>query len=166
MKKLGFALALLLAAPALAQTPDEPAAVASNEEFGVTVGVPTGWEAMDEDDRAVFNLRHATDHSHIEVIGNELMTPDVAPVFFSHFHDTLQSSDFMQVGREDKSYGDVSGSETVYRFEHTGTALKVVVFQFVRDTTAWLAVGYIHEDNFDARAADFRTLVGGLTFAE
>lgn len=160
MKKLGIVFALLLlAAPAFAQE------TVNDDEFGVTVAVPEGWEVVDEDDRAVFNFRHE-DHSQIEVIGNELMTADVADVFFTHFHDTLQSSDFTQVGREDKQIGDVSGTETIYRFEHTGVALKVAVFQFVRDTTAWLAVGYMQEEVFDAHAEDFRGVVSGLAFAE
>ena len=160
MKKFGFALALcLLAAPAFGQE------IVNDDDFGVSVAVPNGWEVVVEDDRAVFNFRHE-DHSQIEVIGNELLTPDVADVFFTHFHDTLQSSDFMQVGREDKQIGEFSGTETIYRFEHTGVALKVSVFQFVRDTTAWLAVGYMQEEVFDAHATEFRGVISGLTFAE
>lgn len=160
MKKLGLVFALfLVAAPAFAQD------TVSAEEFGVTVAVPTGWEVVEEDDRAVFNFRHE-DHSQIEVIGNQLMTADVADVFFTHFHDTLQSSDFVQVGREDKQIGEFSGTETIYTFEHTGVSLKVSVFQFVRDTTAWLAVGYMQAEVFDAHSEEFRGVVSGLTFAE
>lgn len=160
MTKFGIALALLLvSSAAFAQEP------ATDEEFGVTVTVPASWQLVDDEDRAVFNVKHE-DHSQIEVIGNELMTPDVAEVFFTHFHDTLQSSDFVQVGREDKQIGEFSGSETIYRFEHSGVTLKVTVFQFIRDTTAWIAVGYMQEDVFDAHAAEFRGLVESLTFAE
>ncbi len=165
MKKFGFALALLLVSSIALAQDGQGGATVSDDTFGVSVVVPAGWEVIEEEDRAVFNFRN-DDHSQIEIIGNELMTADVASVFFNHFHDTLQSSDFMQVGREDKSYGDFQGSETVYRFEHSGIALKVVVFQFVRDTTAWLSVGYMQEEVFDARAADFRSVVSGLSFAE
>jgi len=160
MKKFGFALAvLLLASPAFAQE------TLTDEEFGATITVPTGWETVAEDDRSAFNFKHE-DHSQIEVIGNELMTADVSDVFFTHFHDTLQSSDFQQVGREDKSYGDYTGTETIYRFEHSGVALKVAVFEFVRESTIWLAVGYMQEEVFDTHAEEFRGVVSSLAFGE
>ena len=160
MRKFVTALAILfVSVSAFAQEP------VTDEEFGVTATVPATWQLVEDEDRAVFNLKHE-DHSQIEIIGNELMTPDVGEVFFTHFHDTLQSSDFVQVGREDKQIGEFSGSETIYRFEHSGVTLKVTVFQFIRDTTAWIAVGYMQEDVFDAHAPEFRALVESLTFAE
>ena len=160
MRKFVTSLALLLiSATAFAQEP------VTDEEFGVSITVPASWQLVEDEDRAVFNLKHE-DHSQIEVIGNELMTADVGDVFFTHFHDTLQSSDFVQVGREDKQIGEFSGAETIYRFEHGGVTLKVTVFQFVRDTTAWIAVGYMEEGVYDAHATEFRSLVESLAFAE
>jgi hypothetical protein len=160
MNKLLVALALaLLSAPALAQT------VATDETFNVTITAPDGWAESETEERVVFAFRHE-DHSQIEVLGVELMTPEVADVFFTFFHDTLQSSDFMQVGREDKAYGERNGTETVYRFEHSGVALKVVTFQFANDTTAWIFVGYMQEELFDGRVADFQAAVESFAFGE
>ena len=159
MKKLVFSLfVLLVAAPAWAQS------TLTNAQHNVTLTVPTGWESDSQnDERAAFNLRH-TDHSQIEVIGNDLLTAEVSTVFFRHFHETLQASQFMAAGQEDKTVGDVSGTETVYRFDHSNATLKVAVFQFVRGTTAWLVILYSQEDVFDAHVAEFRSVISGLAF--
>lgn len=162
MKKLVLTLAILLVSSvALAQAGQ----TVSDDTFNVTATVPDGWEVVTEEDRAVFNFRNE-DHSQIEIIGNELIDVDAAGDFFNHFHETLQSSDFTRVGQEDKTYGEFAGSETIYRFEHSGIALKVAVFQFVREETAWLVVAYMQEEVFDTRAEEFRGVVGNLAFGE
>jgi hypothetical protein len=156
-------VALLLAGPA-AHAQDGN--VVSNDTFNVTSPVPEGWTVNEENERATFNFEHEASSSQIEVIGTELVTADVADVFFNTFHDTLTSAEFLQRGREDKQVGAYSGTETIYSFTHSGVTLKVVVFQFVRDTTAWLAVGYMQEDVFDEHAESYRAVLAGLTFAE
>ena len=154
---------LLLAAPAFAQD-GEAGATVTDETFNVTAPVPADWTVNEDNDRAVFNFVNDASHSQIEVIGTELVTAEVADVFFDTFHETLVSSEFLQLGREDKSVGDYSGTETIYGFSHSGVTLKVAVFQFVRDTTAWIAVGYMQEDLFDEQSATYRELIGQLSF--
>ncbi len=160
-KALGIVFAILLASSAgFAQE------TVSDEEFGVSVNVPESWEVVDDNDRAVFNFKQSDSHSQVEVIGTQLMTADVADVFFDTFHETLQSSDFLQIGREEKQYAPYGGTETIYSFTHSGVTLKVAVFQFVHDTTAWLAVGYMQEDVFDEHATTYRGVISSLAFAE
>lgn len=154
-----LAIVGLLAGPAFAQTE------LANEELGATVSMPDGWSEVEGNDRAAFNFKEEESHSQVEIIATPLMTPDVADVFFDTFHATLTSSEFTQTGREEKAYGDHSGLETIYSFSHSGVDLKVTVFQFVNDTTAWLVVSYVQADQFDAFAETFSTIVGSLAFA-
>lgn len=163
-KTFAFALILsLLALPAFAQDGDTGASV-TDDTFNVTAPVPAEWTVNEDNDRAVFNFVHDASHSQIEVIGTELVTAEVADVFFDTFHETLVSSEFLQRGREAKSVGDYSGTETIYTFTHSGVTLKVAVFQFVRDTTAWIAVGYMQEDLFDEQSVAYRDVIAQLSF--
>jgi len=158
---IAIAAVALFAASAAAQ-----GTTVTNEEFNVSVDRPEGWVDVEGNDRAVFNFKHEESHSQIEIIGTQLMTADVADVFFETFHETLTSSEFVQTGREDKSYGDHTGTETLYEFTHSGVTLKVAVFQFVEGTTAWLAVAYMQEDAFDTYTPTYREVVGSMAFAE
>jgi hypothetical protein len=155
---LGALLGACLSTGAYAQTP------VTNEAFNITAQLPESWTQLDGADRAVFNFKHDESHSQIEIIGTQLLTPDVASVFFDTFHSTLTSSEFVQSGREQKTYGDYTGTETIYAFTHSGVTLKVAVFEFVRETTAWLVVGYIQEDRFDQYAPTYQTVIQGLSF--
>lgn len=157
-----LAIALLFASPALAQDDTR----VEDETFNVSAPVPEGWESNEDNERATFNFLEEQSNSQIEVIGTELVTADVADVFFDTFHDTLTSAEFLERGREDKTIGAFSGTETIYAFTHTGVTLKVAVFQFVRNTTAWLVVGYMQEDVFDEQSASYAEVISGLTFAE
>lgn len=159
-KHLGLLLMLMLAAPAA----DAQTNTLNNTEFGVSLDVPAGWEPTDSTDRAVFALRATEGQGQIEVIGTPLMTADVADVFFSTFHETLSGSDFVKAGAEDKTYASVAGKETIYQFSHTGTTIKIVVFQFVREETAWLVVGYLPEADFDRQVASVQAAIGALKF--
>ena len=171
--------ALAVSVPALAQTEgtgaaaENPAAAApatagvtdSNEELGATITGPAGWVQFDSNDRVTFGFRHEESQSQIEVIAQPLMTAEVGEVFFNTFHTTLTSSGFQQLGRENRTYGTFSGSETVYSFSHSGVALKVAVFQFVSNSTAWLVVAYVQEDQFDTYRPAYESTIGGLTIS-
>ena len=119
-----------------------------------------------EDSPTIRNLleRILQSDEQIEVIGTRLMTTDVADVFFETFHETLQNSEFGQIGREDKTIGAFSGTETLYEFTHSGVTLKVAVFQFVNDTVAWITVAYIQADAFDEQVGAYQEVIGSLTF--
>lgn len=170
MKRVcSFLLGLAVASPAFAGDEGGSAAAptgltATDPELGVTATAPDGWEVeRQNDERASFAFRNE-DHSQIEVIGNDLLTADVSAAFFRQFHELLQGSSFSSVGQEDKTIGDLAGTETIYRFDHTNATLKVAVFQFVRDTKAWLVVLYAQDDAFDSHVDEFRATIAGLTF--
>ncbi|MFT5993144.1 MAG: hypothetical protein ACI82G_002145, partial [Bradymonadia bacterium] len=156
MKKfIGVLFALLLALPTTASAQE----VVSDDALGVSATVPAGWARTEGNDRAVFSFSESETNSQIEVIGAELLTPDVADVFFDTFHETLASAEFLQRGREDRTIGDVSGTETTYSFTHSSVTLKLAVFQFVRESNAYLVVAYVQEDFFDDQAEQYRNVI-------
>lgn len=135
-----------------------------NEEFGVSVTPPAKWEVTQGNDKAVANFKHAGSQSQIEVVGTKLMTPDVADVFFKTFHKTLKESNFDETGTQDTTVGDHKGKQTTYKFTHSGVTLEVVIFQFLRDNTAWLVVGYMQDVDKDKYIGDFTSVVQNIKF--
>lgn len=148
--------ALAISVPAFAQT------VRTNNDLGASVTVPDGWTEFEANDRVTFGFKHEESHSQIEIIAQPLMTADVADVFFNTFHTTLTSSGFQQLGRENRSYGAHAGSETIYSFTHSGVTLKVAVFQFVNQSTAWIVVTYIQGDVFDTYRPAYEATISSL----
>lgn len=151
---------------ALAMTVATGTAVAqqniTSAQFNATITMPEGWVQVDSNERAVFNFRNDESQAQVEVIATELMTPDVADVFFDTFHNALTASEFRQSGREEKSYGGFTGAETIYTFEHSGVTLKVAVFQFTQQSNAWIVVSYVPGEQFDAFATTWQGLIGSL----
>ncbi len=156
-------LALTFATPALAQDDAKPI---QNEEFGVTIQPPAKWEVAQGNDKAVANFKHRGSQSQIEVVGTKLMTPDVADVFFKTFHKTLKESNFEQKTQEEATIGDYKGMQTSYKFTHSGVDLEVVIFEFTRENTAWLVVGYMQESDRDKYMEDFTSVVETMSFEE
>lgn len=153
-------LALTIATPAMAQD----AKPIENEEFGVTITPPAKWEVAQGNDKAVANFKQPDSQSQIEIVGTKLMTPDVADVFFKTFHKTLKESNFEQKEQAEATYGETKGTQTSYKFAHSGVTLEVTVFEFIKGNTAWLVVGYMQETDRDKYLADFKSVVEGMTF--
>ncbi len=153
-------LALTIATPALAQD----AKPIENEEFGVTITPPAKWEVAQGNDKAVANFKHPGSQSQIEVVGTKLMTPDVADVFFKTFHKTLKESNFEQKEQSEATYGEYKGTQTQYKFAHSGVTLEVTIFEFIKGNTAWLVVGYMQESDREKYQADFKSTIEGMTF--
>ncbi len=137
-----------------------------NDDLKVSMDRPAGWSNADGNDRAVFMFKRDGGHSQLEVIATQLMTSDVAGVFFDTFHETLGASDFTRAGREERKIGNISGTETVYTFAHAGVNLKVYVFQFVKDTSAYVVVSYMETEKADALLADYQSAISSLKFEE
>lgn len=155
-------LILLFSATAVAQEDG----VVENEEFGVTVTAPDAWEQQEGDEKAVANFRHPDTQSQIQVIGTQLMNAEVADVFFDTFHQTLEESDF-EVSEEDQiSIGDFEGKATTYEFTHSGVTLAVEVFEFLRDDTAWLAIGYMQDEEREEQRNDYLSVIESLQFTD
>lgn len=153
-------IALSISAPVFAQD----AAPVENAEFGVTVTPPAKWEVTQGNDKAVANFKHRGSQSQIEVVGTKLMTSDVADVFFKTFHKTLKESNFEETGQSETTLGDHKGTQTSYKFTHSGVTLEVVIFQFLRDNTAWLVVGYMQDVDKDKYLPDFNSVVQNIKF--
>ncbi len=162
LARVFIALLLVLSVSATAYAQD--AAPVENEEFGVTVTPPAKWEVTQGNDKAVANFKHRGSQSQIEVVGTKLMTPDVANVFFKTFHKTLKESNFEETGQEDASLGSHKGKQTSYKFTHSGVTLEVVIFEFLRDNTAWLVVGYMQDVDKEKYIGDFKAVVEGMKF--
>ncbi len=150
--------AFLVSAVAVAGEP------VADEEFGVQIPPPDAWEVDADDDKAVANFKHPDSQSQIQVIGTQLMSEEVSDVFFGTFHDTLVESNFEEVGSEDASFGDFEGKKTTYEFSHSGVTLEVTVFEFLRDDTAWLAIGYMQDEHADEHIADYEAVVENISF--
>ena len=160
MKTLRLFAALLLtaalAAPAFAQTP------VTNAQFSAAVERPAGWVDAPGNDRAAFNFRHEESSSQIEVIATQLLTAEVAEIFFDTFHESLRSANFAQLAQADASVGERDGLQTTYGFEHAGISLNVTIFQFVIGNTAWVVVSYAQQDLADSFRNDFESVVSSL----
>ncbi|RAL21524.1 hypothetical protein DL240_11720 [Lujinxingia litoralis] len=152
-------LALSLSSIAVAQE-----TVVENEEFGVTITPPSAWEVNASDDKAVANFKHPDSNSQIQVIGTKLMSKDVADVFFSTFHKTLTESNFEEVSAADSSIGEQQGRLSTYSYTHSGQTVNVVVFDFIREGTAWLVIGYMPESESEKLRADFDATVTSMSF--
>ena len=136
-----------------------------NKDFGVKITPPAKWEVTQGNDKAIANFKHRGSQSQIEVVGTKLMTPDVADVFFKTFHKTLQESNFEESKKEDDiAIGDLKGTQTQYKFTHSGVTLSVVIYQFLRENTAWLVVGYMQDVDKDKYMADFKSVVENIKF--
>ena len=155
------ALLVCLATPAFAQDGAKPI---ENEEFNVTIVPPAQWEVTQGNDKAVANFKHKGSQSQIEVVGTKLMTADVADVFFNTFHKTLKESNFEQLTQEEATLGDLKGTRTNYKFTHSGVTLEVVIFQFLKNNTAWLVVGYMQDAEKDQYIDDFQNVVKNMKF--
>jgi len=161
---LGLSLTTLATAPLTASAQDDGTVV--NDEYKTTVTMPEGWEKASGNEKAIAVFTHTGTQSQIEVVPTKLMTPDVAEVFFSTFYKTLKESNFKQEKQGDATYGTYKGKETVYSFDHSGITLKVYVFSFVKDTTAWLVVGYWQDSEQEKVSAAFKSTIETMKIGE
>ncbi len=164
MKLVRVLFTLLVISMVSATAFAQDAAPVENEEFGVSVTPPAKWEVTQGNDKAVANFKHRGSQSQIEVVGTKLMTSDVADVFFKTFHKTLKESNFEETGKEEATVGAHKGTQTSYKFTHSGVTLEVVIFQFLRDNTAWLVVGYMQDVDKDKYVGDFKSVVQNIKF--
>ena len=134
----------------------------THEGMAVQVNQPSGWTAAAGSERAIFNFVHEDSQSRMEVIGVELITSDVADVFFSTFHDALRDADFRAGESEGQVYGANAGLETRYTFQYAGVSLTVRVFEFVRRDVAWIFVSYAESSFDDELMPLFRELVASF----
>ena len=156
-------IGLLFSSVGFAQDGSEPV---KNEKFGVEITPPAKWEVTEGNEKAVANFKHRGSQSQIEVVGTKLMTEDVSDVFFETFHKTLSESNFKKLGQEKATIGAVEGTQTNYQFKHSGVTLEVVVFEFLKDSTAWLVVGYMQDVEKDKYIDDFKKVVKSMTFTK
>ena len=138
--------------------------VMHNDQFSVDFTRPEGWSAVEGNERAIFNIKHEESQSQIEVIATQLMSADVANVFYDTFHETLEQSNFERQTVSQEAIGAHSGKLTHYTFTYAGVELKIVVFQFTHESTAYLIVGYIKSDEFDNLYPSFQAAVTSLAF--
>lgn len=137
-----------------------------NEKFGVEITPPKKWEVTEGNEKAVANFKHRGSQSQIEVVGTKLMTENVSDVFFETFHKTLSESNFKKLSQEKATIGNVEGTKTNYQFKHSGVTLEVVVFEFLKEKTAWLVVGYMQDVEKDKYIDDFKKVVTNMKFTE
>lgn len=166
MKTARFFLILLLALGISTAAFAQESEPVTNQEFGVTVTPPKGWEVKKGDDKAVANFKHEGTQSQIQVIGTKLMNAEVADVFFSTFHKTLTESSFEQVSEEATTLGEREGKEIRYQFTHSGVTLDVMVFEFMEGQTAWQIIGYMQDSEREQQRPDFVSVIENITFEE
>jgi hypothetical protein len=164
MKLVRFLSTLLICLFVVSTAYAQDAKPIENEEFGVTITPPAKWEVTQGNDKAVANFKHVGSQSQIEVVGTKLMTPDVADVFFKTFHKTLKESDFEETKSEEVTIGEMKGKQTSYTFKHSGVTLEVVIFEFLKDSTAWLVVGYMQDVDKDKYIADYKSVIETMKF--
>ncbi len=166
MKTVRFLVFLLVTLSFSAVAIAQEAGPVEDEEFGVTIAVPDAWEVAADDDKAVASFKHPGSQSQIQVIGTKLMNEEVADVFFDTFHTTLTESNFEKVSEEEATIGDFTGNSVSYEFTHSGVTLEVKVFEFLRDQTAWLAIGYMQDEERENYEEDYLSVIEQLRFSD
>lgn len=156
----------LLVSAALLLSLSASAEVLTHETLNVSVVQPDGWNRVSAGEQIAFNFRHDETQSQIEVIGTRLITPDVASIFFETFHTALRGADFQDPVEEERTIGGHTGTETLYTFQHSGVDLRVSVFHFVLGDAAWIVVGYIEAEEYEALSPVLRELVASLRPAQ
>lgn len=139
-----------------------------NDLLGVTVSPPDGWELvkLPGNDKSIASYRHAESGSQLEVIGTKLINSDMTQVFFDTFHQSLLGADFVEFSQAtDTKIGTMDGKQTEYSFEHTGLKLRVVVFSFTQDDSAFLVIGYFEDEKRDTYYESLKKLVEQLKFS-
>lgn len=164
MKSARFLVILLLTLSFSTVAVAQDTGPVEDEEFGVTISPPDAWEVVQDDDKAVASFKHPGSQSQIQVIGTQLMNEEVADVFFDTFHTTLTESNFEKVSEDDTSIGSFEGKATNYEFTHSGVTLEVKVFEFLRGETAWLAIGYMQDEERENHEADYRQVIETISF--
>lgn len=159
-----LSLLALLVSPALFA--QEGGKTVTDEQFGVEISPPAKWEVAQGSDKSVANFKHNGSQSQIEVVGTKLMTEDVSDVFFDTFHKTLAESDFKKIDQSSATVGGHEGTKTTYEFKHSDVTLNVVVFEFLRDSTAWLVVGYMQDVEAEKYVSDFNAVIESMKFTE
>jgi hypothetical protein len=160
------AVLLVLTTSSVAFAQGDDGGPVTNDKFGVEIEPPEKWEVTQGKDKAVANFKHRGSQSQIEIVGTKLMTQDVSDVFFETFHKTLKDSDFEKLSQESATIGDYEGTQTNYKFKHSGVTLEVVVFEFLRESTAWLVVGYMQDVEKEKYIGDFKQVVKNMTFTQ
>ena len=138
--------------------------VIEDDEFGFTVTAPDAWEVDTDDDKSVASFKHPGSQSQIQVIGTQLMNAEVSDVFFDTFHTTLSEQNFEVAEEEETTIGEIEGLFTTYEYTHNDVTLDVTVFEFLRDDTAWLAIGYMHDEQREEHQQDYESVVENLSF--
>ncbi len=165
MKLVRFLMATILCVAFSSVALAQDAKPIENEEFGVTITPPDKWEVAQGNDKAVANFKHRGSQSQIEVVGTKLITTDLADVFFKTFHKTLKESNFEEVGAGAQvTIGDHKGTQTSYKFTHSGVTLEVVIFQFLKGNTAWIVVGYMQDVEKDTYIGAFQSVISNMKF--
>ncbi len=164
MKTARFVVILLLTLSISTVAVAQSAEPVEDEEFGVTITPPDGWEVSHDDDKAVASFKHPGSQSQIQVIGTQLMNEEVADVFFDTFHSTLTESNFEKVAEEENTIGSFDGKSVNYEFTHSGVTLEVKVFEFLRGETAWLAIGYMQDEERENHESDYLEVIETISF--
>lgn len=164
MKTVRFLIIMLLTLSISAVAVAQDGEPVVDDEFGVTVSPPDAWDVLTDDDSAVANFKHDESQSQIQVIATPLMNDEVADVFFDTFHSTLEESDFEETTREDATIGPFEGTSITYQFTHSGVTLEVKVFEFMHADTAWLAIGYMQDDEADEYAEAYYSVIENMSF--
>jgi hypothetical protein len=155
---------LVLSSPVMAQDGGDKKTEVTNKEYNVEISAPEDWEVVEGGDKAIANFKHRGSQSQIEVVATKLMTQDVSDVFFETFHKTLKDSDFKEQNKAAENIGGQSGTLTSYQFKHSGVTLNVEVFEFTRNETAWMVVGYMQDSEAEKRMNDYRTVIENMQF--
>jgi hypothetical protein len=144
---------------------DEVATLAVDEHW-LRVDKPRGWIEGKPGEGAVVLLRAAdVSGAQIEIRVSSPISPPESAAFFTSFHNDLKAAGFARLERLPNAvYGSIAGNEIEYRGRTKGTTYRLIVWQFHRDESAWLVVGFFPESQRDLLYKDFRTIVRSIEF--
>jgi hypothetical protein len=168
----GVAMAMLgVAATAHAQDedadrPEMRARVVVDKASGAQLTRPEGWVVGKKGKGVAAVFRAAGDpEAQIEVRVSPHVKADQRKSFFTSFHANLQKAGFVkkQVNAA-AAYKDKQGVETEYETSSKKRAFRLVVWQFHREDTAFIVVGFFPTKTRDRYYPDFQAVIESMTF--
>lgn len=146
--------------------PEMRARVVVDEISGAKLTRPEGWVVGKKGKGVAAIFRAAGDpEAQIEVRVSPHVKADQRKSFFASFHANLQKAGFVKKQvLEEATYAENTGVETEYETSSKKRVFRLVVWQFHREETAFMVVGFFPTKSRDRFYPDYQAVIESMTF--
>jgi hypothetical protein len=148
------------------ESPEMRAKAVTDAESGAKVTRPDGWVSGKAGIGVIAMFRAAGDsRSQIEVRVSPHVKEKQGEFFFTSFHSNLQKAGFSKLREgQEATYGGKKGLETEYETSSKKQKLRLIVWQYQHNDSAYLVVGFFPAEARDKYYEDFQQVAKSLTF--